>query len=65
MGDMKTGWYLEGGRVYYFLSIPDDHMYNDGWALIDSKWYYFYSNGAMAQNVTIDGYKIGTDGARF
>ena len=28
------------------------------------KWYYFYTDGSMAVNTTIDGYTIGSDGAR-
>lgn len=34
-----------------------------GWKEIDSKWYYFNSDGYMAHDTTIDGYKIGSDGA--
>ena len=35
-----------------------------GWQKIGSKWYYFYPNGVMAVNTTIDGYTIGSEGAR-
>lgn len=34
-----------------------------GWKKIDGKWYYFYYNGYMAHDTTIDGYKLGSDGA--
>lgn len=34
-----------------------------GWREIDGKWYYFYSNGYMAHDVTINGYTLGSDGA--
>ena len=35
-----------------------------GWLSDDQKWYYFYTDGTMAVNTTIDGYTIGSDGAR-
>ena len=38
-------------------------MFTDGWKQIDGKWYYFYTDGTMAVNTTIDGYAIGSDGA--
>jgi hypothetical protein len=34
-----------------------------GWTQIDGKWYYFNSNGYMAHDTTIDGFKLGSDGA--
>ena len=34
-----------------------------GWQKIAGKWYYFYSDGAMAANTTIGGYRLGMDGA--
>lgn len=39
-------------------------MFAGGWKQIDGKWYYFYADGTMAVNTTIDGYTIGSDGAR-
>jgi hypothetical protein len=39
-------------------------MFTGGWKQIDGKWYYFHSDGSMAVNTTIDGYTIGSDGAR-
>ena len=29
----------------------------------NNKWYYFYSNGEMAANTTIDGYVLNSDGS--
>ena len=37
---------------------------NAGLVQIDGKWYYFFTDGTMAVNTTIDGYTIGSDGAR-
>ncbi|AQR95925.1 MULTISPECIES: hypothetical protein [Clostridium] len=34
-----------------------------GWKQIDGKWYYFGQDGYMVHDVTIDGYKLGSDGA--
>ena len=33
-----------------------------GWILYGGKWYYLYSSGSMAENTTIDGYVIDSDG---
>lgn len=41
----------------------EGNSYSTGWRLIDRNWYYFYSNGYMAYNTTIDGYTLNTDGA--
>jgi glucan-binding YG repeat protein len=39
-------------------------MASGKWAQIGGKWYYFYPDGKLAVNTTIDGYTIGADGAR-
>lgn len=44
-------WYTEGSS------------WAVGWKLIDGKWYYFGKNGYMVHDTTINGYKIGSDGA--
>jgi len=51
--DSTGWWYTEG------------NSYATGWRLINGKWYYFNNNGYMAQDTTIDGYKLGFDGARM
>lgn len=33
-----------------------------GWKLIDGNWYYFYSDGCMAKDKTIDGYYLDSSG---
>lgn len=60
LGAMKTGWYKEG-NIWYYLKA--DGAMATGWLETGGKWYYFYSSGAMASNTTIDGYKLGYDGA--
>jgi hypothetical protein len=59
-GVMKTGWLKVSSKWYYFNPSGDMVV---GWKKINNKWYYFYSNGSMAANTTIQGYKLGKDGA--
>lgn len=60
-GSMQTGWKYIGSSWYYFNS---NGTAKSGWFQDDSgKWYYCYPGGVMAYNVTIDGYRIGADGA--
>lgn len=48
----STGWWYTEGSSYA-----------TGWRLIDGRWYYFYSNGYMASNTTIEGYRLGNNGS--
>lgn len=48
----NTGWWYTEGSAW-----------SVGWRLIDSKWYYFYDTGYMAHDTTVNGYKLGSDGA--
>ena len=58
---MATGWVKSGGDWYYML---DYGAMKTGWLYSGGKWYYFYpSSGKMAYNTTIEGYKLGPDGA--
>ncbi|MEY8396716.1 S-layer homology domain-containing protein [Lachnospiraceae bacterium 45-P1] len=61
-GKPVTGW-LQDDKKWYWLD-SNGWMFAGGWKQIDGKWYYFYSDGSMAVNTTIDGYAIGSDGAR-
>ncbi|EKQ56798.1 MULTISPECIES: transglutaminase domain-containing protein [unclassified Clostridium] len=49
--DSKGWWYASKNSWY------------TGWKLIDGNWYYFYSNGYMAHDTTIDGYYLSSGGA--
>jgi lactocepin len=60
-GVMKTGWLQDANGKWYYLNNNGDMA--TGWKLVGNKWYYFYSSGTMAANTTVDGYKLGTDGA--
>lgn len=60
-GTMATGWVSYNGNWYY---SDNSGAMKIGW-LKDSNgsWYYLYSSGVMAKNTTVDGYKIGSNGA--
>ncbi|MBW6410279.1 N-acetylmuramoyl-L-alanine amidase family protein [Clostridium weizhouense] len=59
-GDMATGWKLLGDKWYY---LRDDGKMLTGWVDDMGTWYYMYSDGSMARNTTVDGYKLGSNGA--
>ncbi|EKQ51502.1 MULTISPECIES: right-handed parallel beta-helix repeat-containing protein [unclassified Clostridium] len=41
----------------------NDNSWVTGWNKINGKWYYFYSDGYMANNTSIDGYILDSNGA--
>lgn len=49
--DSKGWWYTEG------------NTWATGWKYINEKWYYFYSDGYMAHDTTIDGFYVNSSGA--
>lgn len=61
-GAKKTGWQSIGGAWYY---LDTQGAMQTGWILDrnSGKYYYLNSNGSMAYNTKIDGYKLGADGA--
>ena len=58
-GNMKTGWVKDGDN-WYLLS-PNGDM-KTGWIKDGDKWYFLTPNGNMAHDITIDGYKLNSDG---
>ena len=48
--DSTGWWYTEGDS------------YAKGWKNIDGKWYFFYDNGYMAHNTSVDGYVLSANG---
>lgn len=59
-GAMATGWINLNGAWYL---LDDNGAMLTGWQKRAGRWYYLYSYGAMASNTSIDGWKIGSDGA--
>ncbi|MEO2075170.1 MAG: S8 family serine peptidase [Bacillus sp. (in: firmicutes)] len=60
-GAMLTGWVKKGGEWYH---LSTSGAMDTGWKFINGKWYYLYpKSGKMAYNTTVDGYKLGKDGA--
>jgi glucan-binding YG repeat protein/lysophospholipase L1-like esterase len=59
-GEMKTGWLDLAGKKYY---LANSGSMVKGWLEMDGKWYYFSPNGLMAADTSINGYKLGPDGA--
>ena len=61
-GEMNTGWYKDSNNKWYNLDSSGAMV--TGWLKDNNgKWYYLNSDGSMAANTTIDGYKLGSDGA--
>lgn len=59
-GLFKNTWLqLNEGEWYYF---KEDGKMATGWIELSDGWYYLYSNGAMACNTVIDGYKLNGSG---
>ena len=60
-GAKRTGWQLVSGEWYYLDSAG---VMKTGWLKdLDGKWYYLKESGKMARNETINGYKLGSNGA--
>jgi hypothetical protein len=49
--DTRGWWYAQ------------DNSWITGWKPIEGKWYYFNSDGYMAHDTEINGFKLGSDGA--
>jgi glucan-binding YG repeat protein len=59
-GNMATEWLSLGGKWYY---LGFDGAMKTGWQLANGSWYYLNNQGVMLYNTTIDGYKLGPNGA--
>lgn len=61
-GGMAKGW-AKVNNTWYYLNPNGGKMVANGWNWINGKCYYFNASGAMAVNTTVNGYKVGADGA--
>lgn len=59
-GDMATGWQNIKGSWYY---LRDDGKMLTGWVDDRGTWYYLDYSGAMVSNTTVNGYRLGSNGA--
>lgn len=55
---VSAEWKVSNNKWYY----TEENSKVTGWKLLDGNWYYFNTDGYMATNTTIDGYKIGYTG---
>ena len=62
-GALATGFVKFGGKLYFFSSKDGKQRRTKGWFYHGSAMYYVKSDGTIATNTTIDGYKIGANGA--
>ena len=64
---LSKGWLKlklgEEEKTYYLNQ--DGLLEANKWLQIEDKWYYFYPDGSLAVNTTIDGYKVDRTGARI
>lgn len=59
-GVMQTGWIKDNNNWYYMNSNGEMQT---GWIKDNNNWYYLYDNGLMAQNTTISGYQLDSNGS--
>lgn len=59
-GNMQRGWVLLDGKWYY---LDGSGRMQRGWVQVSGKRYYLNSDGSMASNTTVDGRRLGADGA--
>lgn len=59
---LKNTWIRDSNssKVYYLDSTGS---MSTGWLSANGTWYYFYSDGSLAANTTINGFAVGADGA--
>ena len=57
---METGWKLDGSTWY---KLGDNGYMQTGWVNDGDAWYYCNSDGSMASKTTVNGYRLGSNGA--
>ena len=62
-GAKGYGEVLTGYRLYFFSSVDFAQRRTKGWFFIGNTMYYIKADGTVATNTTIDGYRIGGNGA--
>lgn len=59
-GQMQKGWSYINGQWYYLASTG---AMQTGWINDGGKWYFCDGSGKMLKNTTVNGYKLGSNGA--
>ncbi len=62
-GAAKKGFCTLGKKLYYFDSSTGKQRRTKGWFFVNNAMYYVKADGTIATNTSIDGYKIGANGA--
>ena len=62
-GRVTRGFVRIGKKLYYFGQADGKQRRTKGWFYYGNAMYYVKSDGTIATNTTIDGYKIGASGA--
>ena len=58
-----NNWVLDMNYKKWYFMGNDGFMMTNCWIISGNKYYYLNGDGSMATNTTINGYKIGDDGA--
>ena len=62
-GQMVTGFVKIGTSLYYFNTTSGKQRVEKGWFFLGNAMYYVQADGTIATNTTVDGIKVGPDGA--
>ena len=62
-GAAWTGFKWTKGKLYYFNTETGAQRRTKGWFTLGNAMYYVKADGTIATNTTIDGFKIGANGA--
>lgn len=62
IGNPLKGWFYDKSNGYWYY-LGEGGIMQKGWIIYNGKYYYLNSDGSMAYSATVDGYKLGTDGA--
>ncbi|MFZ7946221.1 bifunctional 2',3'-cyclic-nucleotide 2'-phosphodiesterase/3'-nucleotidase [Neobacillus sp. 19] len=58
---LENGW-VQYKNAWYYLG-KEGKMLENNWVQYKNKWYYLKNDGTMAVSTTVQGYKVGNDGA--
>lgn len=56
--DAKAEWKQDSTGWWY----SENNSWATNWRYINNKWYYFYPNGYMAHDTTVNGYHVNSNG---